>query len=317
MILIVTNKKDYTADFVIVELNRRGIPYIRFNTEDFPQYYSITWTTSKAIIKTQKQRSLHINFDDVDSVWYRKPIYSVPDPNLLDDDKEFVIRESDEMLKGMWKCLEANWVNEPEKNDNASNKLHQLVLAKKIGFSIPETIVTNNANDLIDFTKTHKCTIIKPIHSGLVNEDEHRVVFTNKLESTGQEKYKDIIYCPSIIQNYIEKDIDIRVNIFGNKVFSTAIHSQRVPEATCDWRRANILSIPHEDYKLPSKIENLCLKMLESYGLKFGAFDLIKTKKGEYIFIELNPNGQWAWIEHLTNQPLRHTLIELLTSKGR
>ena len=68
MILIVTNKKDYTADFVIVELNRRGIPYIRFNTEDFPQYYSITWTTSKAIIKTQKQRSLHINFDDVNSV---------------------------------------------------------------------------------------------------------------------------------------------------------------------------------------------------------------------------------------------------------
>jgi len=317
MILIVTNKKDYTADFVIVELNRRRIPYIRFNTEDFPKKYSITWTTSRAIIKTQKQRKIHINVEDVDSVWYRKPLYPVPDPNLLEGDKEFVIRESDEMLKGMWKCLKAHWVNEPEKNENASNKLHQLVLAKKIGFPIPDTIVTNDAEDLLEFTKTHECTIIKPIHSGLVNENEKRVIFTNKLESMNPEKYKDIIFCPSIIQNCIDKDFDIRVNIFGNNVFSTAIYSQRVSEASFDWRRADILSIPHENYKLPAKIENFCLKMLEIYGLKFGAFDLIKTKKGDYIFIELNPNGQWAWIEHLTNQPLRHTLIGLLTGDDR
>jgi len=311
MLLIITNKKDYTADFVISDLIKKDVPYFRFNTEDFPNIYNIMWDYDNIKIKYESKT---LDLKNVDAIWYRKPINPEVDLQLDKKEREFVVREIREALSGIWKQINGSWVNHPDKITNASNKLHQLQTARKIGFLVPETIVTNDVNQLIDFIGNGdvKEYIIKPIHSGLVDEETSRIVFTNKLDISDTDKLRNIKYCPSIVQEYIKKEIDVRVTIFGDQVFSTAIYSQNNINTLYDWRKDNMLSLKHKPLKLPNEIEEMSLKLLEYYDLKYGAFDFVKSRNGDYFFIELNPNGQWAWIEHLTKQPMREALINLL-----
>jgi hypothetical protein len=41
MILILANKWDLTVDLVVLELQRRGIHFVRLNTEDLPEYSAV------------------------------------------------------------------------------------------------------------------------------------------------------------------------------------------------------------------------------------------------------------------------------------
>jgi len=47
--------------------------------------------------------------------------------------------------------------------------------------------------------------------------------------------------------------------------------------------------------------------------LIFAAIDMILTPDGHYVFLELNPNGQWEWIENATHLPICSTLVDVLT----
>ena len=85
-----------------------------------------------------------------------------------------------------------------------------------------------------------------------------------------------------------------------------------------DWRAAAWdnpgESAPHAPMDLPSDVEKFCLALVHSYGLRFGAIDLIVTPRGDWVFLELNPNGQWVWIEQLTGLPIASALVDELLS---
>ena len=68
--------------------------------------------------------------------------------------------------------------------------------------------------------------------------------------------------------------------------------------------------------QLPEEIEEGCLALCRHYGLEFGAIDLAIGPDGAYTFFEINPNGQWAWLEQETGQPLRSRLADLLMGVG-
>jgi glutathione synthase/RimK-type ligase-like ATP-grasp enzyme len=70
--------------------------------------------------------------------------------------------------------------------------------------------------------------------------------------------------------------------------------------------------MPHLVEQLPTQIEERCIALVEAYGLSFGAIDLVRRTSGEYVFLELNPNGQWAWVEQLCGLPLRARLADHL-----
>ena len=96
-------------------------------------------------------------------------------------------------------------------------------------------------------------------------------------------------------------------------MFAVEIHSQEYEEARVDWRKGNMTHLPHQLHHLPPSIENKCTALVKKLGLAFGAIDLILTPEGKYVFLEINPNGQWAWIQQLCPDiPLRETLADLL-----
>jgi glutathione synthase/RimK-type ligase-like ATP-grasp enzyme len=71
--------------------------------------------------------------------------------------------------------------------------------------------------------------------------------------------------------------------------------------------------VPHVPDTLPDEYIQKLRGMLDIFGLNFGAFDIIRDDDDRLYFIELNPNGQWYWIEIFTGMPMVKAMVELIT----
>lgn len=205
-------------------------------------------------------------------------------------------------------------MSKPKSVYDAENKLLQLKIAKEIKFIIPETIITSSKEDLKQFLNEHNNrVIIKPINQGRINEiGGFKNIFTNIISLEHIKNLEKYDLTPSIFQSYIEKNYEIRVTVVDGKVFSAKVESQQNEKTKIDWRKDKL---KFTKYKLPDDISEKCLKLVKNLNLNFGAIDLIKSKKGEYVFLEINPNGQWAWIEFDTNLQISEAIISFLTRK--
>lgn len=316
MILIVTNREDQTADFLILELKKRKSDYVRFNTEDFPKNIVFQWKLINGVIEgglTFSKRQVKIT--EITSIWYRRPVLPRPASEIIDlEAQRFVVEESRTAIEGLWRTIECFWVSNPDNIRIAENKLYQLKKAAQVGFKVWPTVVTSDTNSAYAFYQECEGEIIyKPLRKGrLVRGDKQSFIFTNLIENESVDEFNNIKYAPCLLQKYIHKSIELRVTVIGEEVFAVAIESQKTPDALHDWRRAknNLL---HRIYKLPSDVEYKCKILVKKLGLEFGALDLIVTPDNEYVFVEINPNGQWAWIQQLCPEiPMRETLAELL-----
>lgn len=101
---------------------------------------------------------------------------------------------------------------------------------------------------------------------------------------------------PSIFQPYIEKDFELPIVVVGRHIFACAIHSQQSDRSREDWRRYALENTPYLPYMLPAEIEARILVFMDRLWLVFGSIDMIVTPDGEYIFLEINPGGQFDWI---------------------
>ncbi|MBO7611919.1 MAG: hypothetical protein J6T23_06905 [Elusimicrobia bacterium] len=304
MILIITHKTDFTVDFVINKLNKQKIKYKRFNCEDILKNdCSLNFNNaySYSILGETKYQS----------VWFRRT--KLPEiSNLRKEEKIYVLNETDYLIKNMISSLPVKkWLSHPNYVYRAENKLLQLQEALKIGFKIPATLVTNSHEELKKFIKTYNNNIIvKPFSYSKIDYCEGtKFLFTNKVPFNIISNIDSYDLTPCIYQQNITKKYEIRVTVVNNKVFAAAIYSQKDKDTKNDWRRKNL-----QFYKidLPKTIEFKCISLVKKLNLKFGAIDLIKTKKGEYIFLEINPNGQWAWIEAQTGLQISDAIIKYL-----
>jgi len=317
VILIITNRADHTADWLILELERRSAPFFRFNSEDFPSATSLDWTPDEARLAVSSGRQLELG--DVRSVWYRRPL--PPDPSAwgTPERARWAISEARETLDGLWRTLDAFWVNHPDRNRIAGSKLHQLRLAGRIGFRVPATLVSNNAAEVRDFAARHAAMgiVCKPLGEGRLDLSEgERLFFTSRFDLTQEDDLSDLGPEPYLFQELVPKRYDLRVTVIGDDVFAVRIESQQSGVSDVDWRRAGGAQ-PHAVEELPSEVARMCRSITDSYGLEFAAIDLVRAHDGEHVFLELNPNGQWAWLEQLTGQPLRSCLADLLERAGR
>jgi hypothetical protein len=306
MIFIITHKKDYTVDYIVNKLNFRGISYYRFNCEDLDN--------KKYLIRLGDENYFDINkVKNVHSVWFRRTM--VP---LLEgcgyDIMMYLQNEYNALLSNIYHVLSpTKWLSEPRYVYEAENKLLQLMIARRIGFIIPDTIISNSKEEVIRFFNKNKSNvIIKPLSQGrIVGIDEHKIIFTSKIDLHTQLSIDKYTLTPSIIQNYIDKIYEVRVTVVDNKVFAAKIDSQQNTLTSIDWRKGKTKS---EKYDLPIQISNMCIRLVKILNLSFGAIDLIKSKDGSYVFLEINPNGQWAWIENETGLNISDAIIEYLTT---
>lgn len=317
-VLVITNKDDITSDFVINSLKKKDIPFYRLNTEDLFSGIQLTIQPQFNICNLY-DNILHRNIDltEYDSVYYRRPeLKEFKDAGLSRGERIFLTNEVYYALEGVYKILnDKYWVSPLFSIREAENKIYQLSTAHHLGLKIPKSIITSNPLLYKDFLKTtdYDC-IIKPIHNGRVMDlKSPKVVYTNELK--GEFDDEIIENAPNFIQERIKKQYDVRVTMVGTKSFAVRIHSQGEEITQTDWRKGQQI-IKHEPIDLPIDIKNHCIQLISKLNLRYAAIDFAIDEQGQYVFFEINPNGQWAWIEHLTGMPISDTIVNLLTERN-
>jgi glutathione synthase/RimK-type ligase-like ATP-grasp enzyme len=323
MILILSTHEDLHAQHVMQLLEQRGVTAIWFDPVDFPQRADITINYSSTGITqlTLKTVSSEINLSSVHSVWHRRPGTPLPDDRVPGDTaRRYVAQESAMVLDDLWSILDATWLPGPPATVRCANhKGLQLRIAGELGFRLPPTLITNSPDDLLEFYRAHA--------GGIVSKQAARAFpstiglgmmrFTDLVTTRDIAHYQTIKYCPMTFQQYVDKRIELRITIVGDRVFAAEIHSQTTHHTRYDWRHYDASRTPHLPHVLPPAIEQRCIDLVAKLGLRYGAIDMILTPSGEYVFLEINPNGQYLWIEEFAELPISAAICDLLIDSDK
>ena len=290
---------------------------LRFNTEDFPYRKCISWQieTGKKACLLDLERKIQSS-KDLRSIWYRRVRSPASPPGCDEAIHKYVANEAYSAIRGITSAhfSGCRWMSFPAKIEAAEMKPYQLYVARKLGFSIPATIISSDPLAIQDFFLRHGGNVIvKPVRSGYIEvADGAFGIYTRRLSRKDIELLETALPCPIIVQKEIPKEFDIRVTVVGRKVFTVAIDSQTDPHAQIDWRRTENPDLPHQIHELPRRIKHLLIMLTHELGLSFAAIDLILNPEGKYFFLEVNPSGQWLWVEDKTGLPISDAVADWL-----
>ncbi|MEO0842828.1 MAG: MvdD family ATP-grasp ribosomal peptide maturase, partial [Cyanobacteria bacterium J06643_5] len=200
----------------------------------------------------------------------------------------------------------------------AENKQLQLQVAEEIGLKIPRTLITNNPETVKQFAEECQQGIITKMLSSFAiydNFGKEKVVFTNPVTLEDINNLDGLNLCPMTFQEKVSKALELRTIIVGKNVFTAAVDSQALQKSRYDWRKEGLALInAWQHHDLPKSIEKKLLKLMAYFGLNYGAIDIILTPDGEYVFLEVNPVGEFFWLEHCPGLPISQAIAELLIS---
>jgi glutathione synthase/RimK-type ligase-like ATP-grasp enzyme len=207
---------------------------------------------------------------------------------------------------------EAFWVN-PLNAKITDNKAVQQTLARQVGLSTPDTLYSNDPGEIRDFIRAHDGRIIyKPFRGASWRQgDTHWVPYSSILTEERLVEDHLLRLTPGIYQALVPKQYELRVTVMGRSLFTARILSQQTESGQVDWRKANH-EITLEPWELSPGLADLCFRFMDALGLVFGCFDFIVTPKGEHVFLELNPAGQFLFVERLTGLPLLDAFCDFL-----
>ena len=290
MILIVTNRRDFTADYLVLELNRRRAEYARLNTEDYPICVGLSMSESSSAPgqRLLLDRGLRLDLDRVRSVWFRRPVSPQVDLAIREPHARALAEtEATEALEGLWRTLDCRWVSQPDAIRRAESKPLQLHLARELGFSIPDTLLTSDPAAAAEFVGTHHAVICKPLRCGQVDLDRGlQLIYTTELTEEDERCIADVSLAPTLLQERIAKTMDVRVTVVGTRAFSAGIDSQADPRTSLDWRRGDSAGLKYSMHVLPRVVEEQCVELVDILGLRFGAIDLVLAHDGRYVFLD-------------------------------
>ncbi|MBB1489569.1 MvdC/MvdD family ATP grasp protein [Oceanospirillum sediminis] len=316
MLLIISNKKDLSTDYLILRIKDRGVKYIRINTEDYLNNWDFHISSNNHVYSTiLRVFDKSISIEEINGAYIRQP--ELPVFKTEAEDQLFVKREIGESLRSFWRSInDTIWLNAPHKILRSSNKPEQLKIAAKIGFNIPDTCISNNYDIAYNFFKKHQGKVVaKAVKHGFdYNGCRARVAPTQLIDINLFENFDSYFNIPMIYQECIVKKYDIRITVVGNNVLATAIYSQVDNLTKIDWRLHDTYNIDlkHQKVNVPQYIVDYCLSINKHYGLRYSAIDMILSEEGVYYFLEINPNGQWAWLEQKGLHNIRDCIIDEL-----
>ncbi|MBW6525237.1 hypothetical protein KZ813_00100 [Sphingomonas sp. RHCKR7] len=331
MILIVSDRADQQIYHVMLELEELGARFGLFNAGDFPSRTTLRQSVTSATetCELELEDGSLTDASRIEAVWYRKPRRPRFHHKVGVHEREYVYHEAVAGLAGLYEALrDAYWISPLENMRAASNKLEQLRRARRLGFTIPDSLFTNSrelARTFFRSTRAEGNVIVKSIGEPALYEragswDPGSVVgelFTTIVD----DEIADILIerleaGPALFQRYVPKSHELRVTLVEDRIFAAEIDSQVEERSRVDWRRGDALELPHQECKLPEVVADRCRRLSRSYGLRYSAIDLIVDEGGNYVFLEINPNGQYGWLEAKTPLRISRAIAECLHQRG-
>lgn len=323
MILALSNERDGHFLYVKEKIEKMGEQVVLCDFSQYPTDMEISFRINGNEDNVHLVvGGLEFNGREIKSVWNRRKSQPTAPSGLKGEKvREYISHESQFFVDSLPQVLNVLWVSNPDAISVASRKSYQLIMARKIGFQIPSSIIGNSQSqtrsflDSLDAKIAVKTLGMPHIAVRTETEEDTLILYTRcKDKDEILSLAGSICNCPTIFQQYIQKEFELRITVVGNKIFPCAIYSQQSERTREDWRRYDIPNTPHKVHELPLNIETKCIALVRELGLMFGCIDMVVTPNGEYVFLEINPNGQWLWIERLTDMPIGEYLAEMLVA---
>ncbi|MET8544532.1 ATP-grasp ribosomal peptide maturase [Kitasatospora sp. NPDC004799] len=312
-VLVLTNPLDVTTDAVLRVLAERRVPVVRLDPgSDLHSGASLT-----AAYRTGGQRgtlrtaSREVALSSVRSVWVRRASPYEGPSELGGQERRFAASQTLWGAGGILASFPvAHYVNHPWANRAAEHKPAQLAAAQRSGFAVPDTVVTNSADEAREFVAAQAGgAVYKPLwNTPYAVDGRPHAVWVREVDPadiTGA-----VSVCPHLFQAKVPKAFDVRVTAVGDRLFGLRIDSPDL-----DWRRRQdrIACTPID---VPEPVACAVAAYLGRLRLVYGAFDFAVTASGTWYFLECNPNGQWAWQPAGTTDAIAHAIADQL-QKGR
>jgi len=309
-VLILGSQFDLTCDFVVAKLRSLKCNYLRINTEDLPSS-NISLDPVKCRIEINlNQKSYLLSPAKVKSVLFRRPVFvrSIADPTEHAV-QTFEREQWAAFVRNLMILDTSTWVNHPASTYYAEHKALQLQIAHRLGFNVPNTLVTNYAAAINKDMVRNSKIVFKGLETVLVREENTETFAFTQFIDVGELEKQEIKSAPVIFQEPITPKIDIRVTVIGNSVFAAAVlaSGQGIPH---DWRVEKKQAY-FEKYELPPEIEHKCIKLIQKLNLNYGAIDLVYAEN-RYYFLEINPTGEWAWLIDAAGLPIDDAIAGFL-----
>ncbi|WP_419419201.1 hypothetical protein ACNVED_11740 [Legionella sp. D16C41] len=302
--LILTEPDDMHAALVKIALEEVGHQVRLLFTADQPTKQKNSILIDKNLCQWRNSYNQQTYSDHTyDVVWsrrVRKPF--LPEHSIHPDDLSFIRRENTLFHECLTQHIAPNawWVNPKESSVRANWKLLQLKLATKSGFTIPKSLFSNDPKTIRNFIAKYEeeGVIYKPLCSNFwFEENQLKIAYTAKINQTNLPSDNALQFTPGIFQKEIKKKYELRITCFGNYIVAAKLDSQKHPEGKVDWRAITPNEMDVEPYRLPAIIEKNLRQFMQEMKIVFGTFDFIVTPDDEYIFLEVNEQGQFLWIE--------------------
>ncbi len=313
--LLLTHSGDfYTIDRVARAVRRLGFEAIRFDTDTFPTRASLAIERTRAGLEAVLQlEDRSIRLSEVHAVWLRR-LWAPAFPDALNElDRQACAAQAQVMVTDTLAHLtDTHWVNPLEASTRAESKVLQLKLAHRLGFELPDTTITNDAAWVERLRGRQGALITKlltPLSASM--EGSARFFYTARVP----DELVGLSLAPQIFQPLIEKAHELRVIVVGQEFFTASIDASGSAHARVDWRRLQKADGARwKKATLPNALMKKILRLMRGLGLVSGALDFIVTKQGRHVFLEVNPAGEWGWLERDLGFDISGAFARALTS---
>jgi glutathione synthase/RimK-type ligase-like ATP-grasp enzyme len=281
MIYIYSSRDDQTTNNIIDWFCKYKIAYRRINSTDFLSFVNLNINQPKT--------------KDVHWFWKWSALNFLQEKQYANLSNNQIIanaltEEYTKLFSSYFDNCSGRVINHPR--FITIDKFSQLNIAQQCGLQIPATILTSHKETLSSFYHTYGKIITKNLTATpiLHFNNKYYQTFTSIVTEQFIEQQASSFF-PSLFQEAIEKEFELRIIYVGGQFFSCAIVN--VNNSIIDSREAvNNKEAQIIPYKLPIEIEEKLDVFMQKINLQIGSIDMIYNKEKEYIFLEVNPSGQ-------------------------
>lgn len=305
-VLVLTRTDDFHAFAVTDALARRGFRSGIVETDRLAGTGGVTWASDGRPGTLRDVYGGDVVVRDAAVVWWRRLTGEPQLPDGVDPAAaDFVARECRASLLGLVETeFAGRFISNPDATRAASNKLVQLRVAARAGFRVPRTLISSNLEVVRDFCESLDWRVVAKTVGGA---GPRQPVMTGRMHPQLLAP-SAVSLCPAIYQELIEGEEHLRVNAFGNHVYAARLTTDRL-----DWRYP--LDCDVEECELDDVTSDRLLAVLDLLGLRMGVFDLKVAADGEPVWLEVNPQGQFLWVEGMCGMPLGEYFADFLSDE--
>lgn len=312
--LIISSTIDFSTDLVCYQMLNDNKKFYRLNRDEFADHEIEVDIQEKCMKIYIHEKEYHASFEKLKGIYFRAPVFlRTQSKKELTLDEQLERNQWSAFLRNLIVFKNAIWINNPVDIYRSENKMHQLCIAQECGLKIPKTIVTNSSNSFS--IKTSEQYVVKSLDTALFYDmQNNREMFTYSNVVTGEElKEYNLKQAPVFVQEFLNPKIDYRVTYVGGEIFPVKI-TKDTRGLYGDWRFYKE-QLTYSLCVIPDEVKVAILKMMNKLQLNFGGIDLAYSN-GEYYFIEVNPTGEWGWLEVNANIQISLAIKRLLCKEN-